>query len=38
MVILDKDGAIEEFEETHDELDFDCAEVHRIIEVLSVHS
>ena len=37
MVLLDRDGNVEEVEETHDELDWDDAELHDIRAVLSVH-
>ncbi|HDY87298.1 MAG TPA: hypothetical protein ENH82_04175 [bacterium] len=37
IVILDKDGMVEEVEDVHDELDFDDAEVIDIRTILSVH-
>jgi len=37
IVLLDKDGMIEEVEEVHEELDFDNAEVHSIHSILSIH-
>ena len=38
MVYLDKDGNVEEFEETHEELDCEVTELHSIISVISNHS
>ena len=37
IVLLDRDGNIEEFEETHDELDCEDLELIDIRAVLSVH-
>lgn len=37
MVMLDKNGNVEEYEETFDELDYDDCEVLSIHSVLSVH-
>lgn len=37
IVLLDRDGNVEEFEETHDELDCEVTELHNIQSVLSVH-
>jgi len=37
IVLLDKDGMIEEVEEVHEELDFYNAEVHSIHSILSIH-
>jgi len=37
IVILDRDGCVEEVDEVLDELDFDDCEVHEIRDVLSVH-
>ena len=37
IVLLDKDGNIEEYEELHEELDWDDGIVHDIKTVLSVH-
>ena len=38
MVLLDKDGNVEEYEELHEELDYDDCEVLTIISTISVHS
>jgi hypothetical protein len=37
IVLLDRDGAVEEIEDIHDELDYDEVEVHSVLSVLSVH-
>lgn len=37
IVSLDRDGNVEEFEETHEELDCEVTDLHSIITVLSVH-
>lgn len=38
MVLLDRDGNIEEVEEVHDELDMHESSVDSVITVLSVHN
>lgn len=38
MVLLDKDGNVEEYEEHYEELDFDDCVVHDIRTVLTVHN
>ncbi len=38
MVLLDKDGNVEEYEELHEEIDCDDCVVHDIRTVLTVHS
>jgi len=37
IVLLDRDGNVEEVEEVHDELDYEVEEIHDIWTVLSVH-
>lgn len=37
IVLLDRDGAVEEVEEIFEELDYDDCTVHDIMSVLSVH-
>ena len=37
MVLLDRDGSVEELEETHEELDYEVTELHDIISVISAH-
>jgi len=37
IIYLDRDGNVEEFEETHEELDSEVTELHNIQTVLSVH-
>jgi len=37
VIILDRDGQVEELEEVHEELDCDITDVEDIISVLSVH-
>jgi len=38
IVTLDRQGNVEEVEETCDELEYEVGEIHNIITVLSVHS
>ena len=38
IVLLDKDGNVGEYEELHEEIDFDECIVHDIITVLAVHN
>ena len=37
MVLLDRDGNVEELVETHEELDYEVTELHDIISVISAH-
>lgn len=37
IVLLDKDGNVDEFVETHDEHDSEVTELHCILDVISVH-
>ena len=37
IVTLDRDGNVEELEETHEELDYEVTEIHSIQSILSVH-
>ena len=37
IVLLDKDGNVEEVEETHEILDQEVTDLHSIISVISVH-
>ena len=38
MVLLDKDGNVEEYEELHEELGYDDCEVLSIISTISIHN
>ena len=38
IVYLDRDGNVEEFEETHEEIDYEVTELHDIRSVISDHS
>ena len=37
IVYLDRDGNVEELEETHEELDYEVTDLHSIIAVITAH-
>lgn len=37
IVYLDRDGNVEEFEETHEELDCEVTELHDIVSIITSH-